>query len=48
MQKIMEKVVVNENQRGLLFKNGKFINVLDPGKYYVWGGREIVHQSVYG
>lgn len=27
------KTIINENQRGLLFKNGKFIKMLVPGKY---------------
>ena len=28
------KTIINENQRGLLFKNGKFEKYLNPGKYY--------------
>lgn len=31
------KIVINENQRGLHFKNGKFIKMIDPGKYRFWG-----------
>lgn len=38
---IMQKVVINENERGLLFINGRFTKVLNAGKYYVFGGREI-------
>ena len=29
------KTIINENQRGLFFKNGKFIKMLVPGKYSV-------------
>lgn len=27
------KMIINENQRGLLFKNGRFVKMLNPGKY---------------
>ncbi len=37
----MKKIIINENQRGFLFKNGKYIRMLDAGKYYLYGGREI-------
>ncbi len=37
----MKKIVINENQRGLLFKNGKYVKLLGAGKYYVFGGRDI-------
>lgn len=37
----MKKIVINENQRGLLFKNGKFVKMLAAGKYSLWGEREI-------
>lgn len=30
--------VINENQRGLMFKNGKFVRPLEPGKYMTAGG----------
>lgn len=33
----MKKVIVNENERGFLFKNGKFLKVLRAGKYYTYG-----------
>lgn len=35
------KKIVNENQRGLLFSNGKFVKMLKAGKYYTLGGRYI-------
>lgn len=38
---IMKKIIVNENQRGFLFKNGKYVKMLTSGKYYVCGGKEI-------
>ena len=37
----MKKIVINENQKGFLFKNGKYIKMLDAGKYNVFGGRSI-------
>ena len=37
----MEKIIINENQRGLLFKNGKYIKMLGAGKYYEIGSKEI-------
>ena len=30
---IMKKTVINENQRGFLFKDGKYVKMLAPGKY---------------
>ena len=38
----MKKVIINENQKGFLFKNGKYIQLLDAGKYHQYGGREIM------
>lgn len=35
------KTIINENQRGFLFKNGKFIKMLSAGKYFTFGGKEI-------
>lgn len=37
----MKKIIINENQKGFLFKNGKYIRLLGPGKYHCFGGREI-------
>ena len=37
----MKKVMINENERGLLFKNGKFVDVLGAGKYRTYGGKTI-------
>ena len=37
----MEKVIIYENQKGFLFKNGRYIKLLGAGKYYLFGNREI-------
>ena len=33
----MKKIIVKENQKGLLFKNGKFVKLLEAGKYHLFG-----------
>lgn len=38
---LFSKVVINENQRGFLFKDGKYQKMLNPGKYYLFGDREV-------
>ena len=35
------KRIINDNQRGFLFKNGKYVKMLTPGKHYEFGDREI-------
>ncbi len=37
----MKKIIINENQRGFLFKNGKFVKLLGAGKYRIFGGKDI-------
>ncbi|MGN1048330.1 MAG: slipin family protein [Eubacteriales bacterium] len=37
----MIKIIINENQKGFLFKNGKYAGMLDAGKYRIYGGKEI-------
>ncbi len=37
----MKKIIINENQRGLLFKNGKFEKLLDAGKHYLRRGYDV-------
>lgn len=32
----MKNVMINENQRGLLFKNGKYIKMLESGKHFLF------------
>ena len=43
----MKKVVINENQKGLLFRNGKFEKLLGAGKYYCYGGKVIEVLSLF-
>jgi regulator of protease activity HflC (stomatin/prohibitin superfamily) len=38
---MFKKRIIQENQRGFLFRNGKFVKMLTPGKYYEFGDREI-------
>lgn len=37
----MEKTIINENQRGFLFKNVKYVKMLTAGKYYTSKNSEI-------
>lgn len=37
----MRKIIINENQKGFLFKNGKYIKLLGAGKYHLLGDQEI-------
>lgn len=37
----MRKMIINENQKGFLFKNGKYIKLLDAGKYHLFGDKKI-------
>lgn len=37
----MKKIIINENQRGFLFKNGRYVKMLTAGRYFVYGGKEI-------
>ena len=37
----MRKIIINENQRGFLFKNGRYERMLGAGKYYCFGDRKI-------
>ena len=43
----MTTVIINENQNGLLFKNGKYQKTVGAGKYRLFGGRtmEILEQG---
>ena len=38
---MMKAMIINENQKGFLFKNGRYNKLLDAGKYHLFGGREI-------
>lgn len=37
----MKKVIINENQKGLVFKNGKYVKTVGAGKYFLTGGKEV-------
>jgi len=37
----MKKIMISENQKGLLFQNGKYLRFVEAGKYYLFGGREM-------
>ena len=37
----MKKIIINQNQKGLLFKNGKYVQLLTAGKYYIGGGKSV-------
>jgi len=37
----MKKIIINENQIGLLFENGKYIKLLEAGKYRIGRNKEI-------
>ena len=43
----MKKIIINENQKGFLFKNGKYIKMLGSGKYYLFGDRSIEISSIF-
>lgn len=42
----MKKVVINENEKGLMFRGGRLAKVLGAGSYYEMGGRTIEKVSV--
>ncbi|MBQ9428772.1 MAG: slipin family protein [Clostridia bacterium] len=42
----MKAVTIGENEKGLLFRNGKFVKVLDAGKYPLFFGRQIVKAAL--
>ena len=37
----MKKIIINQNQKGFLFKNGKYVKMLGAGKYYQGRGKTI-------
>lgn len=37
----MKKVIINENQRGFLFKNGRYVRTLGAGKHHLSAGKEV-------
>ncbi len=38
---MFRKRIIDENQRGFLFNSGKYQKMLTPGKYYLFGDRDI-------
>lgn len=42
----MKKIIINENQKGLLFKNGRFVKLLNAGKHYSFGDSDIEVVSI--
>ena len=41
----MKKVIIKENEKGLLFVNGKFKKLLEAGKYYTYGENKLEQQT---
>ena len=37
----MKKIIINENQRGFMFKNGRYVKTLGAGKHLLWGNCEV-------
>jgi len=37
----MKKIIINENMRGFLFKNGKYIKTLGAGRYMLFGSDSV-------
>ncbi len=35
----MKRIVINDNERGILFKDGRYEKFLDVGKHYIFGSR---------
>lgn len=40
------KTMIEEGSRGFLFKNGKFVKMLGPGKYFTFGGSKILTEQI--
>lgn len=38
----MKKLIIQENQKGFLFKNGRYVRLLEAGRYYLSGNSEVV------
>ena len=41
------KVIIDGKEKGILYKNGKFVSILDTGKYNVFGDSNIELVSVF-
>lgn len=44
----MKKIIINDQQKGLLLKNGKFVKLLGAGKHYLFGGSQVELLSLEG
>ena len=42
----MNKIIINENEIGYLFKSGRFKKLLNAGKYYEYGDRKIEVEGI--
>lgn len=42
----MRKIIVTQKQRGFLFCNGKYVKMLDSGKYYIFGRQQVEISSI--
>ncbi len=42
----MKTITINDNQKGLLFRNGRFERLLEAGKYHLFGSRQVEILSV--
>lgn len=42
----MKSVTINQNQKGLFYRNGRLERILDAGKYYLFGGRTVETSEV--
>ncbi len=40
----LQSVTVFEYERGLRFRRGKFIGIVEPGSYWLWSGRDLVRK----
>lgn len=40
--KLFTKVLVYENERALLYRDGKFVKTLEPGKYWLWSRNMLI------
>ena len=42
ISKLFTKVLVYENERALLYRDGKFVKTLEPGKYWLWNRNMLI------
>lgn len=44
---ILQKIVITETQRGILFKDAQFVKVLEPGVYRIWFSLKQIQIKVF-